>query len=211
MKSVIISVLLAGCVFLPAQDTCAQPVPVEFMAGSAYASINVVMSKSLAPDSRFGFFHLNTMVMDWQDREENDLTMQNLLFFEPVEGFRLTGGAFYATRPGFHPTAGMQYINAGRKWFVLLAPRVNIEQEPTWSIFSILRFKPALNEHVSLYTSLQLLHLFDAEGHIKSYQWMRVGVDKAGTQFGFTVNLDESGPSPEVAFSAGVFVRREIF
>ncbi|MEX2154224.1 MAG: hypothetical protein WD825_12865 [Gemmatimonadaceae bacterium] len=50
-----------------------------------------------------------------------------------------------------------------------------------------------------------------AHRHIKSYQWMRAGLDIRGTQFGLGVNLDEAGPKPRVEASAGVFVRREVF
>ncbi|MGI9175352.1 MAG: hypothetical protein ACR2GR_08560 [Rhodothermales bacterium] len=181
------------------------------MAGSRYASINVVMSKSFSASSKFGFFHLNTLTMDYDDKSESDLTLQNLLFFEPVEGFRLTGGAFYASQPGFSPTAGMQYIHAGKRWFILLAPRINIESDPSYTVFSIVRHEAEITEHATLYTSLQALNIFDADGHVKSYQWTRLGLGINGTQFGLAANFDEFGPNPQVAFSVGVFVRREVF
>ena len=200
--------LLAHASYRPAH---AQPIPVEAMAGSRYASVNVVMSKSFSASSKFGFFHLNTLTAEYNDKRESDLTLQDLLFFEPLEGFRITGGAFYASQPGFSPTAGMQFIHAGKRWFILLAPRVNIERDPSYTVFSILRYEAAITERATLYTSLQALNIFGAEGHIKSYQWTRIGLGIGGTQFGLAANFDEFGLDPQVAFSAGVFVRREVF
>ncbi len=120
--------------------------------------------------------------------------MQQLLFFEPVKGFRLTGGAFYGG-PGFNPTAGMQYVNAGRVLFMLISPRINIESDPSFSIFTILRYKPDIARNTKLYLAAQLLNTFDTSDHIKSYQWLRVGLDLEGTQFGIGVNFDEFGPT----------------
>lgn len=186
------------------------PTPVEFTAVNRYASFNLVMSKPLSANSRWGFFHLTTLVMDY-DAEGDDLSMQSLLYFAPQARFRLTGGAFYGSRPGFSPTAGIQFVNAGRRWFVLLAPRVNLESEPSYTMFSILRYARPLNARRALYASLQSLNILDADGHIKSYQWTRMGLDIRGTQLGLAANFDESGPKPHPEFSLGAFVRRELF
>lgn len=55
----------------------------------------------------------------------------------------------------------------------------------------------AIAERMKLYVSLQTLNIFDANNHIKSYQWTRLGVEISGTQFGLTVNVDEFEPEPE--------------
>jgi hypothetical protein len=76
---------------------------------------------------------------------------------------------------------------------------------------TIIQFKPQINERMKLYTRIQALNLFDSGGNIKSYQWMRLGVELKGIQFGLAANLDEYGPNPEVDFSFGLFIRKEIF
>jgi hypothetical protein len=186
-----------------------QPIPVELMTGHRYATVNLVVSKSFTPASRFGFFHMNTIGVVYDNKEENDFSMQDLLTFEPLKNFRLTGGAFYG-KPGFKPTLGMQYLITGKKLFILIAPRVNIESDPAYDFFSIVQFKTALSENTKLYTRLQLLNLFDSGGNIKSYQWVRIGLEMKGVQFGAAVNFDESGPDPTVEYNAGLFIRREI-
>ena len=98
-----------------------------------------------------------------------------------------------------------------RNWFVLVAPRVNLESDPSYSIFSILRYSRGEIGRPRLYLALQALNAFDARQHIRSYQWTRIGADVRGTQFGLAVNFDEAGPNPRVNASVGVFVRREVF
>ncbi len=194
-----------------APPATAQPIPIEFMAGTRYASANVVLSRNLSPGSRFGFFHLNTIVMGYGNEAADDLAMQNLLFVEPIARIRFTGGLAYATRAGLSPTVGVQYVNAGRGRLLLLPPRLHVEEEPSYSVFTILRYTWGLTDRLGLYTSLQALNTFDADRHIKSYQWTRLGLEMGRTQFGLAVNFDESGPNPDIKASVGLFVRREVF
>ena len=187
------------------------PVPVEVMVGNAYSTANLVLSKPFAPQSHWGVFHQNTLSMFYDDARDGDLAAQTLLTFAPGAGFRLTAGAFYGTAPGVSPTAGIQYVRPGRNWFVLVSPRVNLESDPSYSIFSILRYSRGEIGRPRLYLALQALNAFDARQHIRSYQWTRIGADVRGTQFGLAVNFDEAGPHSRVNASAGVFVRREVF
>jgi hypothetical protein len=189
----------------------AQPIPVEFVAGTRYATVNLVVKKKFTQTSRLGFFHLNTLTMDYDEETSNDLALQNLLTFDVVKNLQITGGASYATQPGFKPTMGLQYVLATKDFFLLLSPRVNIAADPGLSIFTLVRYRPRLTEKSDLFLGAQLLNIFDTKSHIKSYQWLRAGLEIKGTQFGLAFNLDEFGPAPRIQFSAGLFVRREIF
>ncbi len=209
-KKIAISLLLMLGLFA-AGKSLGQPIPVEIMLGSRYTAINVVVSKQFAEHSKFGFFHLNSLTIDYQDKNKSDLALQNLLFYEFIENFRLTAGVFYGTKPGFSPTAGAQYLKIGPKWFVLFSPRINIESDPSVNLFTIVRYKTKINEKIGLYTSLQALNIFDGYGHIKSYQWFRAGMDLKGSQFGIAANFDEFGPGGSLTASVGVFLRKEIF
>jgi hypothetical protein len=188
----------------------AQAIPVELGIGHRYATTNLVVSKPFSETSRLGYFHLSTIGIDYDETDANDLAIQNLIFLQLPGSLRLAGGAFHTER-GFSPTLGLQYVKGGRDLFLLVAPRVNIDSEPSYSIFSIVRYKPRLTETARLYLGAQLLNTFDARRHIKSYQWFRIGLEIRGTQFGLALNLDEEGPNPGVDVGLGFFVRREVF
>jgi hypothetical protein len=186
-----------------------QPIPVELMAGNRYATINVVVDKKFTQSSKLGFFHINTIQVDNRNKLYNDFMMEDLLYFEPIKHFRLTGGAFYG-QPGFIPTIGLQYVRGGKDLFLIIAPRVNLQKDLEYDLVSILQYNPQLNDKIKLYSRLQLLNLFNSSNNIKSYQWIRLGLEIHGIQFGVAADFDEYGPHPRVEHNFGLFIRREI-
>jgi len=188
----------------------AQPIPVELMMGHKYGTVNLAFSKNFSQTSRLGLFHMNTIQVDYQDKNNNDFIVQDQIYVETIKNLRVAGGAVYS-QDGFNPTLGLQYVYGGKKLFVLCAPRVNIESTPSYDIMSIIQYRPQINDHLKLYTRLQMLNLFNAQGNIKSYQWFRLGLEVKGIQFGLAEDLDENGPNPSVTGNFGVFIRKEIF
>jgi len=188
----------------------AQPIPIELMMGNQYGLVNLAFSKDFSETSRLGFFHMNTVQFDYSEDEKNSFILQDLLYVEIFRNLRVAGGVAY-TKGGFAPTAGLQYVFAGRKFLFLFGPRVNIESDPSYDFITIVQYKPAINDHLKLYTRLQLLNVFDAAGNIRSYQWLRLGLEVKGIQFGLAANLDQYGPNPSVESNFGMFVRKEIF
>jgi hypothetical protein len=204
LKSILLAFFtLLGC------NSFSQPIPVELMAGNRYATINVVVDKKFTQSSKLGFFHINTIQIDYRNKLNNDFMMEDLLYFEPVKHFRFTGGAFYG-HPGFIPTVGLQYVRGGKDLFLIIAPRINLQKDLEYDIVSILQYNPKLNEKIKLYSRLQLLNLFNSSSNIKSYQWIRLGLEINGIQFGLAADFDEYGPRPKVEHNIGVFIRREI-
>ncbi len=188
----------------------AQPIPIELMLGYKYGAVNLAFSKNFSEKSRVGFFHMNTVQFDYKDENKNSFILQDLIYVETFKNLRVAGGVAYS-KGGFDPTAGIQYLFSGEKLLFLFAPRINIESDPSYDIMTIVQFKPQLNDHLKLYTKLQLLNLFDSGGNIRSYQWLRLGIEIKKTQFGLAVNFDEYGIDPKLEFNCGFFIRREIF
>ena len=210
MKHIRNLVLTISVFIVSALSAKSQPAPVDVMFGNKYGSVTFVYSKNFSESSRLGFFHMNNVEFNYSDKAKNSFIFQDLLFVETIKNLRVTAGLAYS-KAGLDPTAGLQYIYAGRKLFVLCAPRINIESDPSYDVFSIIQYKIPLNEKVNLFTKAQLLNLFDANGNLKSYQWLRLGLDMKVIQFGLAFNLDEFGPNPTVKTNYGVFIRKEIF
>jgi hypothetical protein len=178
--------------------------------GNKYGAFNLAFNKNFSEESRFGFFHMNTIQFYYNNHDKNSFILQDLLYVETFKNLRAAGGIAY-TKGGFAPTAGLQYVYAGKKLFFLCAPRINIESDPSYDIMTIIQFKPQISDRIKLYTRGQFLNVFNSGGNIRSYQWIRLGLEMKGIQFGAAVNLDEFGPSPSVEASTGLFVRIEIF
>jgi len=188
----------------------AQPIPVELMAGNKYGTVNLSFNRNFSQTSKFGFFHMNTVQFDYKDETRNSFILQDLAYYEVIKNLRIAGGVAYS-KGGFDPTAGLQYVFSGKKFLFLFAPRVNIESDPSYDIMTILQYKPQINDRIKLYTRFQMLNLFNSEGNIKSYQWLRLGLEVKGIQFGLAADFDEYGPDPVVETNVGVFLRKEIF
>lgn len=203
------AVLIIISFFLFNYSLFSQPIPVELMMGYKYGSVNLSFAKNFSQESKFGFFHMNTVQFDYKDENRNSFILQDQFFIEALKNFRVTGGVAYS-KGGFNPTAGFQYSYSGKRLFFLFAPRVNIESDPSYDIMTIVHFRPQINDVMKLFTRLQMLNLFDSGGNIRSYQWFRIGLDIKATQFGVAFNLDEYGTDP-LEFNAGLFIRKEIF
>lgn len=188
----------------------AQPIPVELMMGNKYGTVNLVFSRNLSQNSRLGFFHMNTVQFDYNDKLKNSFILQDLMYVETFKNLRIAGGVAYS-KGGFNPTAGLQYVYSGKTLVFLCAPRVNIETDPSYDLMTIVQYKPAINDKIKLFTRVQMLNLFNSGGNIKSYQWMRLGLEVKGFQFGLAANLDEYGPNTGVESNFGLFLRKEIF
>lgn len=187
----------------------AQPIPIELMFGNDYGVFELSFNKSLAKDSKLGFFHMNSVEFGY-DGNYSSIILQDLLYVEAIKNLRIAGGLAY-TPGGFNPTAGLQYIYSGPKLFFLCAPRVNIKSDYSYDIMNIIQYKIRLKENLKLFTRAKFLNVFDPNGNIKSYQWFRLGLETKGIQFGLGINLDERGPNPELTTNWGAFIRKEIF
>lgn len=188
----------------------AQPIPVELMMGQKYGTVNLAFSRNFSQNSRLGFFHMNTIQFDYKDKNNNSFIVQDQLYVETVKNLRIAAGVVY-NPGGFNTTAGLQYVYGGKKLFFLCAPRINLESDTSYDIMTILQFTPQINDRVKLYTRLQMLNLFDSGGNIKSYQWIRLGLEIKGLQFGLAADIDEYGPNPTATGNLGVFIRKEIY
>ena len=190
--------------------TKAQPVPIELMIGQKYGTVNLIYDKHFSQSSRLGFFHMNTVQFDFKDKMKNSFILQDQLYIETLKNLRIAGGVVYSNG-GFNTTAGLQYVYGGKGLFFLCAPRINIESKPTYDVMTIIQYEPEINDRLKLYTRFELLHLFDSGGNIKSYQWIRLGLEVKGIQFGLAADFDEYGPNPSAKSNFGIFVRKEIF
>ena len=210
MKKFKITGLILVIYLLNGIEANAQPIPVELMMGYKYGVSNLVFNRNLSPDSRFGFFHMNTVQFDYKDDNKNSFVLQNLIYAETIKNLRIAAGVAYS-KGGFDPAFGLQYVYSGRKFLFLCAPRINIDSEPSYDIMTIFQYKPDINDRMKLFTRIQMLNIFDEGGNIKSYQWARIGLEVKGIQFGLAANMDEFGPNPSIETNFGIFVRKEIF
>jgi len=196
--------------FLDGIQIKAQPIPVELMMGNKYGTVNLSLNRNFSQNSKLGIFHMNTVQFNYKDELKNSFLLQDLVYLETFKNLRIAAGVVYS-KGGFNTTAGLQYVYSDEKLVFLCAPRVNLESDISYDVMTIVQYKPEINNNIKFFTRVQMLNLFNSEGNIKSYQWMRLGLEIKGIQLGLAANLDEYGLNPSVESSFGVFLRKEIF
>lgn len=190
----------------------AQPIPAELMLGNKYGTLKMIVSKNFSQTSKFGIFHINILQFDYLHNSENDLMLQDLVFFEPIKNFRITGGGLYTGKAGFLPTAGLQYKLNKKSLFLLFSPRINFNDgKNEGDIFSILQFTPRINEQLDFVVGVQSLFLFNRDGNIKSAQDLRLGLGFKNTQVGIAAGLEQVGPNYKSFSNFGIFIEQSIF
>jgi hypothetical protein len=190
----------------------AQPIPAELMMGNKYGTLKMIVSKNFSPTSKFGIFHINILQFDYLHNVENGLMLQDLLFFEPIKNFRITGGGLYSDKAGFLPTAGMQYKLNKKSLFLLLSPRINFnDRKNEGDIFSIFQFTPKISEKLDMVVGIQSLFLFNRDGNIKSAQDLRLGLGFKNTQFGIAASIEQVSPKYKSFSNFGIFIEQSIF
>jgi hypothetical protein len=190
----------------------AQPIPAELMLGNKYGTLKMIVSKNFSETSKFGIFHINILQFDYLHNVENGLMLQDLLFFEPIKNFRITGGGLYSDKAGFLPTAGMQYKLNKKSLFLLLSPRINFNDgKNEGDIFSIFQMTSKINEKLNFVVGIQSLFLFNRDGNIKSLQDLRLGIGFKHTQIGIAAGLEQVGPKYKSFSNFGIFIEQSIF
>ncbi|NJK98035.1 MAG: hypothetical protein HC905_26800 [Bacteroidales bacterium] len=190
----------------------AQPIPAELMTGSKFGTFKLIVSKNFSESSKFGIFHINILQFDYIRNSDNDLMLQDLLFYEPVKNFRITGGGLFTGKAGFLPTAGLQYKFTRKDALILLSPRVNFKDGSNeGDIIVITEYSPPLTDKINLFLGAQSLALFNRSGNIKCSQDLRLGIGIKNMQFGLALGLEQIGTGYKSSHNAGLFIKRNIF
>jgi hypothetical protein len=113
---------------VPAQGT---PMTIELIAGNNGLAFELIASKQFSPGSKFGFFNVSSFDGDYKEVNQNsDFLSQSYLTAEVWRDISLVAGLSAigsSTSPlTVRPTAGLQYLLAGRDLVILVLPRLTL-------------------------------------------------------------------------------------
>lgn len=192
-----------------------QPIPVEIMAGHQYAMYQHTLSKSISGDQRFGVVHLAN-ILGWYQQPpkkggmKNEFMNQGYLRFSPHKNLSVMIGYFYANVPDLSASFTMQYMLNRKNWLLVVSPRLDIKKEGAYEMFGMFEYRLVIGNNLKLYTRIQGMTSHGPYHHNRSYQRLRLGVEKRGVQFGLGLNNDFYGKAAKMKFNAGFFIRKAI-
>lgn len=204
------TLLTAGILLMSTLAGYTQTVPVELVYSDKDYRYQHFFFKELKPASRFGFFHTSSMYTFHDEERATEMMSQSYVTYKINPSLTVLAGTFYASIPGFTPSASLQYKYAQKNLFVLVVPRVDLRNNPSYELMSLTEYKPSISKGLYLYSRLQLLSNFQHTTHNRSYQNVRIGVGSEKTQGGFALNYDQYGSEVHKVLSMGVFLRHEL-
>lgn len=201
-RIIVLAVLSVALLFF--QKTQAQSL--EIMPGDKHVFADLQWLKPFDQQFRWSLFSRTRMTVDW-DNQANLFSGAYLNYTTKSGlGASLVGKVSQTTGAG--ADAGAHIFKSKTSWMLFGLATVGLKEELEYSWFSILRFTPKINEHWKWYSSLELFHLFNKNGHAFSVERIRVGVDWQGYQFGLAANLQQVGTDFTGSENWGGFVRK---
>ncbi|ASZ11830.1 hypothetical protein KTO58_15735 [Chitinophaga pendula] len=185
------------------------PIPVEVLGG--YRGIFYQHTIARPMGGRFGWMHIANVLRVYDTKVYgNELMNQGYVTYGMSRSFTLLLGAHYTNVTDLRGSVAVQFAQQRGDWFYVLMPRADVMLNGSWELFTLVEYRPSVGARAKLYTRLQTMTNAGPYHHNRGYQYLRVGVDLKGVQFGIGMNLDEYGPSATIQPNAGLFLRKEL-
>jgi hypothetical protein len=196
-------------------------IPVEFFAGDKKAGIDIMffrfIKESDEKNSDFLFFSRARGVADYQMTKST-----NLPSFGLTEAISYNPKAFYGFAPvavlqffnsGVFPKAGVQYALQKKNLTLFTWLVTETLKDPNMDYFLLLRYTPALNDHINLYTQLECNNTLPLQQQNKYnfVQRLRLGMMLQQWQFGLAADFSQNGRGTFITTTnTGIFLRMEL-
>lgn len=203
---------MAAGVFFLFYAAVAQTGPAELMAGDKYMHYQHSLAQSFSPESRTGWQHIATLIKRYdkaggKTKLADELMNQVYITAQLSPVFSVKGGLFYTNIGGFKPSAGIQVFIHKKNWRLLLSPRADIAKKASYELFTMAEFTPVVAAEIKLYIRLQAMSNAGVH-HNRSYQLLRLGIERKGFQYGAGITTDEYGTNGIIHVNTGVFIRK---
>lgn len=203
-------VLLVFTLLLSAFLASAQPIPIEIMAGNRNAWYQHVLSRPFSQQSHWGYFHTSSLHA-FYDHTPDELMSQSYLTYSVTPWMKGAVGSFYATAPGFKPSAALQFAKRGNHYFLLAVPRIDLITSPSYDMMVMFEYTPHITPGLSFYSRTQIMENYTGTTHNRSYQNIRLGLSVKGIQTGVAANFDAYGPNKNYYSNIGLFIKKDLF
>jgi len=185
------------------------PVPVELFAGHRAMSYQHVISKNLFND-KFNFFNVSAFDVEYKQNTNNVFIIQSLFSYKLGKGFSISVGAELQNVGAFSLT-GLQYVYASDRMLIVSVSTVNLNGETGFQQFSLLEYRPKLNDKLNAYFRTQVLATTNFKQYNRGYQQVRLGLEKGILQFGLAATYDQFNANAITTANYGGFIRVLIF
>lgn len=183
-------------------------IPVEISAGHAGYYYQHSFATRFPPEKSLGFFHTSSVLIPYDKKRGNEIMSQSYLSYAMSQRWTSGVGTIFTPVNRVRPSVFFQYFHKGKTTSVLVYPRMDIWSEPNLELMGFIEYQGAENRPVNLYARFQYMTTWNRDGHSRSYQYARAGIDTGGIQFGLAANFDQYGRFGTNYSNFGLFGRK---
>ncbi len=207
MKKIIVALLF----YMNMHHAKAQTASAEIMAGQTYIHYQHNIVQPITPG--LSWQHIATLIKRYKTDEgktgsRDELMNQAYVVYKLTGIIALKGGLFYTNAGGFKPSIAIQLAHRYRDNLIMLVPRIDLHRNPSNELFFLSDNYFTLSSKTKLFVKVQAMSNFGKKNHNRSYQLVRIGMERKKIQFGPGLTLDEFGTNKKVFYNAGIFIRK---
>lgn len=204
--------ILLLCLFI-FSDATAQHAPVEIMAGHQYFNYQHSVHRKLNTNSKFGWTHITNLIRRYVNHAEkggrpNEIMNQVYLTTNLNNKLMVMGGLFFTPVTDMKISFAGQYAYRTKTLSLIVNPRFDLGEKFTYELFGLFEFRPTVSPNMYLYGRIQFMTNHSKEGHNRSYQQLRIGVERSKVQFGVGSTFDQYGTKLISTGNMGIFIRK---
>ena len=197
-----------------AHGSKAQITQLELASGLKKTDLTSFSLKPLSPAVKFS---VGTLAFFQKYHQQEDLIfdeagVHSTIYWNINKTISFGSGLYYNSVAGFSQRLSILYAVKSQHFVLTAIPTITHVEETGFingEMFLQMQLTLPLKKDWKLLLSAQMLTNWEEfSHHTRSFQQLRIGVDKNATQFGLAVDFDQYGDAPITRTSPGVFVRK---
>jgi hypothetical protein len=195
-------------------------IPVEVFTGHQKTTVDIMFfnyfKNKQGENSRFLFFNRNRASVDYEQTTSTHLPQFGFTEAISYNDPKLKGLAPVAVvqllNSGVYTKAGIQYVLIRKALTIFSWVVIETDTEPNVDLFLLVRYTPAINDRLKLFTQLESVNALPTEdnGTHNFIQRLRLGLKMKAWQAGIGSDFSQSGNSTFTkSNNIGIFLRYE--
>jgi len=202
--------LILVCIFLHIRlVSCWAQIPVELTTGHSSYYYQHSFAAKFNAEKPFGFFHVSTILIPYDTDRGNEIMSQSYISYALNNRWSSGIGSIYTPMDRVRPTIFLQYFKKERETSIMLFSRSDLWDDPSLEFVGSIEYNGKRKRDLNVYARLQLQTIWNLSQHLRSTQFLRLGINLREVQFGLAANFDQYGSTAKFYSNIGLFVRKE--
>ena len=180
---------------------------IETSVGEEFFHVETWITKPLDKDYKLTLFNLNTAEHNLE-RDQTAFMSYTIVSYDLFKGFGPTLGT-RILKDRVVALGGPQYTYYRESFFVTANFTSEFKSDPDFEFFSIIQGRPKITSKLNGFLQGQFSFNFNPDGHLISFQQLRLGADFGLVQSGLAINQFQAGSEWAYDIQAGLFLRFE--